>query len=458
MNDPQHTCDAAAPGKLLSGELSEAEQRTLEAHLEQCPECQRRLEEQAAGADWWRELPVYLAETADATRGEEDCPVDVLGTLAAILIPSEFDGSIGRLKSYEIQGLVGRGGFGVVLKAFEPALNRVVAIKVLAPELAASNSARIRFEREAKAAAAVVHENVVPIHAVDECRGLPFLVMPYLRGGSLERRIRQVGPLPLETILQIGRQIAAGLSAAHAQGLVHRDIKPANVLLDEGVERVRITDFGLARAVDDASTTRSGLIVGTPQYMSPEQAAGEPIDPRSDLFSLGSVLYAMATGRPPFRSETTLGTLRMIRETEPEPVRHTNPNLPVWLDGLIARLLAKNPAERYPDAAGVATLLEACLAHCRQPRLSPLPAGLMPPRRSWSRRWLLGLLLAGLSLPFLAPGCLAPPRLAETNPSSPTTPASAGPESVLPSDEDIEKALKQLREDVDQLDQKVKRP
>ena len=151
------------------------------------------------------------------------------------------------------------------------------------------------------------------IHRVSEAKGLPYLVMPYAPGDSLQKRLDQRGPLELKEILRIGRQVAAGLAAAHAQGLVHRDVTPGNILLDHGVERVTITDFGLGGAADDAGLTRSGVIAGTPQYMSPEQARGEPLDGRSDLFSLGSVLYAMCTGRPPFRAETTFGVLQHIR-------------------------------------------------------------------------------------------------------------------------------------------------
>ncbi len=192
---------------------------------------------------------------------------------------------------------------GVVLKGFERSLNRYVAIKVLSPAMAASGAARKRFAREAQAAAAVLHENVIAIHRVDESHNLPYLVMPYVAGMSLQKRIDDEGPLPLPCVLRIGRQIAAGLAAAHAQGLVHRDIKPANILLERGVERVTITDFGLARAVDDGSVTKTGVIAGTPQFMSPEQSRGETIDARSDLFSLGSVMYAMCVGRPPFRAD-----------------------------------------------------------------------------------------------------------------------------------------------------------
>lgn len=207
---------------------------------------------------------------------------------------------------YEVSGVIGYGGMGVILKALEPSLNRYVALKVLWPHLAVHGAARQRFAREARAAAAVVHEHVVPIYAVDEFQGIPYIVMQYVPGRSLQDRITRDGGLPLEQILRIGRQIAAALDAAHAQGLVHRDVKPANILLENGIERVLVTDFGLARTADDASLTHSGMVAGTPQFMSPEQARGELIDHRSDLFSLGSVLYTMCTGHPPFRAETLM--------------------------------------------------------------------------------------------------------------------------------------------------------
>ena len=168
---------------------------------------------------------------------------------------------------------------GIVLRGFDPELNRCSAVKVLAPELASSAAARRRFSREAKSAAAVVHPHVVPIQTVDQQDGLPYLVMPVVEGQSLQQRVDKEGPLPVIEVVRIAAQVAQGLAAAHAQGLVHRDIKPANILLENGVERVQITDFGLARAADDASMTRSSVIAGTPQYMSPEQAHGDEIDP-----------------------------------------------------------------------------------------------------------------------------------------------------------------------------------
>jgi serine/threonine-protein kinase len=261
---------------------------------------------------------------------------------------------------------------GVVLKGFHRELGRFVAVKVIAPHLASSGAARQRFIREARAAAAIVHPNVMPIHSVSTTARLPYLVMPYIACESLQQRLDRQGPLELKEILRIGHQAASGLAAAHAQGLVHRDVKPANILLEKGVDRVMLTDFGLARAVDDGALTRTGVVAGTPQYMSPEQSLGDPVDERSDLFSLGSVLYALCTGRPPFRAETTLGVLRRISDTKARPIREIQPELPQWLEELVARLHDKLPAERFQSAKKAAEIMEQCLAHLQQSGV-PLP-------------------------------------------------------------------------------------
>ena len=258
-----------------------------------------------------------------------------------LLSPASHPELLGRIGRYDVERLIGSGGMGVVFKAHDSELNRPVAIKILAPYLSSSGPARKRFAREARAAAAVVHEHVVPIYNVETEREVPFLVMHYIAGESLQGRIDREGALELCEILRIGMQVASGLSAAHQQGLVHRDIKPSNILMEQGVERALITDFGLARAADDASLTRTGFHPGTPQYMSPEQAAGEQVDARSDLFSLGSLLYTMCTGRPPFRAETSLGVLRRITDIEPRPIREINPNIPEWLCSIISKLMAK---------------------------------------------------------------------------------------------------------------------
>jgi WD40 repeat protein/serine/threonine protein kinase len=276
------------------------------------------------------------------------------------------------LDRYEVIETIGHGGMGVVLKAIDRSLQRIVAIKVLATHLAMSPGARKRFIREAQAAAAVRNEHVISIYAVEESRELPYLVMEYIEGVSLEERLKGA-PLGLKEILRIGMQTAAGLAAAHAQGLVHRDIKPANILLENGVQRVKITDFGLARAVDDASLTQSGVVAGTPQYMAPEQARGEPVDQRTDLFSLGSVLYTLCTGRAPFRAEGTMAVLKRVCEDRPRPIREINPEIPDWLVESIDRLHAKNPADRWRSAGELGDLFERQLAYLQHPTGEPPP-------------------------------------------------------------------------------------
>ncbi|MCC7419294.1 MAG: serine/threonine protein kinase [Planctomycetaceae bacterium] len=251
---------------------------------------------------------------------------------------------------------------GVVLKAVDPALNRVIALKVLSPHLATSANARKRFLREARAAAAVCHENVVTIHAVREAARLPYLVMEFIGGVSLQERINSEGPLPVVEILRIGIQVAGGLAAAHAQGLVHRDVKPGNILLENGVQRVKITDFGLARAADDGGITHDGMMVGTPEYMSPEQARGEPVDHRTDLFSLGSVLHAMCTGKSPFRAETTTGIVHRVCNTDPCPLFERDAAIPGWLAAIVSRLHAKAQQDRIQSAVEVVELLGGHLA------------------------------------------------------------------------------------------------
>jgi formylglycine-generating enzyme required for sulfatase activity len=305
--------------------------------------------------------PTSLTQVDSAAQRDDD-PL-------SFLTPPTRPGSLGRLGHYEIQQVIGKGGFGTVLKAFDEKLHRIVAIKVLSPELSANGPARNRFIREARTAAAVAHEHVVTIHAVDEEHRPPYLVMQLIDGVTLQEKIDKVGTLGLREVLRIGMQMAQGLDAAHKQGLVHRDIKPANILLENGVERVKITDFGLARAVDDASVTQSGTVAGTPMYMSPEQAEGLPPDQRSDLFSLGTVLYAMCTGHPPFRATGTMAVLKRVIEDKPRPIREINHDIPDWLCDIIAKLHAKKPEDRFQTAKEVAELLGQRLADVQAGRV-----------------------------------------------------------------------------------------
>jgi serine/threonine protein kinase len=308
------------------------------------------------------------------TRADE--PVLIRDKCLSFLKPGTEPGSLGRLGHYEVRKVLGVGGFGLVLQAFDEKLQRLVAIKVLGPQLAGHATARSRFVREARAAAAVNCKYVVSTYEVFE-QPIPHLVMEYVAGFTLQDRIGQPEPLAIRDILRIGAEIAEGLAAAHKQGLIHRDIKPANILLaDSPPKRVKIADFGLARAVDDASLTQSGVIVGTPLFMSPEQARGEPLDHRSDLFSLGSVLYTMCTGQPPFRAPRTLGVMKRVCDDTPQPIREINPAIPDALAAIVNLLLVKDPAGRFQSAAAVAELLWQHLAHLDDPAL-PSPAGVV---------------------------------------------------------------------------------
>ncbi|HZW29338.1 MAG TPA: protein kinase [Isosphaeraceae bacterium] len=385
---PYH-CDRNRLRLSLEDRLSQAQHAELADHLESCPACRQELEQMAATSNFWGDARLLRGEPTPGAvptagvvpqglgeRAPADEPVELDDDWLGFLDPPEPEHpeTVGRLGPYQVLEVLGRGGMGLVLKARDPALNRTVAIKVLNPVLAHGATARRRFAREARAVAAVGHEHIVAIHAVDEVRGgLPYLVMQYIPGQSLQERLDATGPLEVNELLRIGTQAARALAAAHAQGVVHRDIKPANILLENCIERVKLTDFGLARVMDDASLTASGIIAGTPQYMAPEQAQGEPVDARADLFALGAVLYAMAAGRPPFRADSAMAVLKHICEVRHRPIRELNPEVPDWLEDVIDRLLAKKPADRFPTAAEVADLLERGLAHLQQPATVPPP-------------------------------------------------------------------------------------
>jgi eukaryotic-like serine/threonine-protein kinase len=326
-------CDDRHLEMLLDADEDPSRSEEIAAHVDSCSHCQTRLAMLVADADEWRNMKKWLSTDDCLTRDEDqerwrnrqragNRPAWTESMARQLLAPPSHPEMLGRIGRYEVERLIGAGGMGIVFKAFDGELNRPVAIKVLAPYLAGNGSARKRFGREARAAAAVIDEHVVAIHNVESDGESLFLVMQYVAGDSLHARLDRCGPLDLLEVLRIGMQTARGLAAAHAQGLIHRDVKPSNILLEETVDRALLTDFGLARAADDASLTHSGYHPGTPQYMSPEQTRGEAVDPRSDLFSLGCVMYAMCTGHSPFRAKTTMGVLRRISDDPHRPVRH----------------------------------------------------------------------------------------------------------------------------------------
>jgi serine/threonine protein kinase len=277
-----------------------------------------------------------------------------------------------RLGAYRVVREIGRGGMGVVVEADDEELQRRVAIKVMASERAQDPVAKVRFMREAQAAAAIDHENVVPIHHVGEDGGVPFIVMPLLRGETLESRLKREGRLAPAEVIRVGREVLAGLAAAHARGLVHRDIKPANIWLAAETGKVKILDFGLARAADGTEgLTAPGATPGTPAYMAPEQVDGQPADARSDLFSVGATLYRCATGQPAFSGPTLSAVLRAVTAHHPPPPHQVNPSIPGPLSDVIMRLLAKTPSARPPSAQHVLDALtrldEAPTVHHKRP-------------------------------------------------------------------------------------------
>ncbi len=368
----------------------------IELHLDSCSDCCQSLCQTAGNKDWWHDVEAAMQEsrepmlTIQRSSGEYQLLLGLLG-------PTDDPDKLGRIGPYEVIGIIGRGGMGAVFKAHDPGLNRFVALKVLLPHLAASSEARARFHREGQAAAAVVNDHILPIYGVDEWKSNPYLVMQYIRGSTLQQRLCDRGPLSLKELLRIALHAAKGLAAAHAQGLVHRDIKPSNILLDGTVERALLADFGLARAVDDASLTRSGMLAGTPQFMSPEQIRGEQIDQRSDLFSLGSVLYAMSTGVPPFRSESSYTVMRQIIEEFPRPVREFREDAPDWLQRLIDWMMEKIPARRPSSAKDVEQIIERCLAHLEQSPLVSLPIELSQSKVTSKKRKLRKIIMVNLA-------------------------------------------------------------
>lgn len=283
-------------------------------------------------------------------------PVESFDFLAP---PRGADG-IGWLAHYRIVRLLGAGGMGMVFLAEDSQLQRLVALKVVQPEMARDPELRERFLREARAIAAVKSDHIVAVYQVGEEKSLPFLAMEYLEGETLEDRLERDPHPPIEFAIRMGREVALGLAAAHQRGLIHRDIKPANIFLETPSERVKILDFGLARAADRPShLTEPGVVMGTPDYMAPEQAEGGPVTERCDLFSLGCVLYQVLSGTKPFGSGSTMAVLKAVIMKDPTPVELVNPSVPLPLADLTTRLLAKNAANRPTTARVVADRLES---------------------------------------------------------------------------------------------------
>lgn len=283
--------------------------------------------------------------------------------------------------------LLGEGGSACVFQARDRRLDRIVAIKILKPWLAANPEQRQRFLDESRMIAGLRSEQIVSIFEVGEYESLPYFVMEYLPLGSLQAWLSQQGPLTFDDTLTIARQVLAALRLAHSQGLLHRDLKPSNLLVDRFPDRVKLSDFGLARAV---LTEASDRAVGTPQFSAPEQIRGEPVDERTDLFGFGCLLYALLVGHSPFAGTSRLQTIQMTLELEPEPLSHFGVQVPAEFQQLLNRLLAKSPQDRPSDLPQVEQQLEFSAAAARK---------LLPDRRRWL--WAAGGLAAASGVGYL---------------------------------------------------------
>jgi serine/threonine protein kinase len=343
---------------------------------------------------------------------------------SSFLAPPQGPGEMGRLGPYRILKVLGAGSMGIVFLAQDVQLDRLVAIKAMRPSLAVKEEYRTRFLREARATAAIEHPHIVPVYGAGEENNVPWLAMKLLEGESLEDRLRTMGVwIALEEILRIGEEIADALVAAHVKGLIHRDIKPNNIWLEAGGDRVKIIDFGLARAMGDGiALTGTGSILGTPAYMAPEQAAGKKVDHRCDLFSLGCVLYRLSTGVVPFKGNDLAEILTALREQEPTPPHERNDSLPLTLSELILALLAKDPDDRPKSARHVRDALaemRQALTTAEHPSSSTKTiepkSGVIPKKRK--------------SVP---PGRVSAAGREEAEPSQPGQPAGA-PEATRPS-------------------------
>lgn len=415
----------------LQGGLEEDVVSKLEAHLAECDACGdtvRSLNVNDTFSDLVRSAQEKAVSSSDdSTPSEIDGLLGRLEALAdpqtvddkldaskddlqdrvqeveLLLQPAHRDDEIGRLAHYRIIRLLGAGGMGVVYQAEDTQLKRLVALKILRPSL--GQSARDRFVQEAQVAAAIDHDNVVTIYHVGREGRLAFLAMQWLEGETLEDRLKRDGRLCPDEASLIAGQVADGLAAAHAKKLIHRDIKPANIWLEADRNRAKILDFGLAQIVDDdPQLTETGMIAGTPAYMSPEQAQGRSVDERSDLFSLGTMLYRMLTNKLPFDSKNALATIRSIQLDHPDSPRQIDMSIPSTLSDTVMHLLEKDPRDRPESSALVASCLQSKKRppHSTAERVRP-QASVKPNRGAWWGGGMVATLLLGMAGYFAAP-------------------------------------------------------
>jgi eukaryotic-like serine/threonine-protein kinase len=319
---------------------------------------------------------------------------------------------------YRIECLLGRGGMGAVYKAYDKELDRVVALKLVRPELTNDASSMRRFKQELLLASKISHKNILRIHDLGDVEGVKFISMAYVEGEDLHHVLKREGRLRLERALNITRQLCAALDAAHAEGVVHRDLKPQNVLID-GADNAYISDFGLAKSLGEgaAMTTRTGEILGTPRYMSPEQVEGKPADHRSDIYSQGLIVYEMVTGKVPFEGDSALQVMYQRVTQKPRSPKELDPDLPDYLVRIILRCLERDPEQRYQQARDVLEDLES--------EVAPPPShGVhiwlpVPTRSGWglTAGAALALILAALAIPPIRHTIFRPSRQSMAGPA-----------------------------------------
>jgi urea transport system substrate-binding protein len=379
--------------KCVYNQLSANEIEALKSHVKMCPKCRVSFtailkekvgqENQGIGpipsgtkADVKASpsAPVTAAQNPEnAGQQKADHPLystqqkaitPVLKPAYAFLEPPTKPGGVGCLGDYELIRVLGEGGMGIVFEADDRRLGRKVALKVLRPELT-DESFRQRFEREGKISSSIQDDNICLVYQVGVHNSVSYMAMEFLKGEDLDEKLKRDGWLPIPVVFKIAKQMALGLAVAHEKKLIHRDIKPANVWLESGgpggdFKRVKLLDFGLAKSTEVESTlTAKGMIVGTPNYMAPEQICGEPLDERADLFSLGCVMYRMLSGKIPFEKENTLAVLHAVVESEIPALKDLDQKLPKEVYGLMTKLLSKNPADRPATARKVVSMIEA---------------------------------------------------------------------------------------------------
>ena len=357
-----------------TGKLADRERPDVELHLGQCLSCAETLDrltraqldllvgDRCSMEARQRANGLALENVMRKAAGTDWAePGPDLNRVVAAFDQAEREGSLGTFAGFDVLEVVGRGGMGVVLKARDRTLDRVVAMKVILPTGADEKSFTTLFLEEARAVAAIQHDHIVAVHHAGTDKGLPYLVMPFCAGGTLAGWLSREGKLAPKDAARVALQLARALAATHECGILHRDLKPSNVLLEDEIQRVRLADFSLAQPLASAGDKigrRRRTVAGTPHYMSPEQARGEVIDARSDLFGLGAVLYQMVTGRAPYPGDSSEEVLSAAVRCELRPVRDAAPKVPSALAAIIDRLLKKRPEDRFATAREVATELE----------------------------------------------------------------------------------------------------